>query len=74
MADIAWDIRRAGRAWRGEEAERRWNLTPEKMEMTGGKRHRVRSGRARLRVQPPADDLADQRFGQFQQLPVQGIR
>jgi hypothetical protein len=33
----AWDIRRAGRAWRGEEARARWELTPEKFEMYEGK-------------------------------------
>lgn len=36
MADINWDIRRAGRAWHGDEAEQRWQLTPEKFEMYEG--------------------------------------
>jgi hypothetical protein len=37
MADIAWDIRRAGRGWSGDEAMARFALTPEKFEMLGGK-------------------------------------
>ncbi len=37
MAEIQWDIRREGRAWRGEEARERYNLTPEKFEMDEGK-------------------------------------
>jgi len=32
-----WDIRRRGRAWRGDEARARWELTPEKFEMYEGK-------------------------------------
>jgi hypothetical protein len=34
--DIRWDIRREGRAW-GQEAAERFALTPEKFEMSGGK-------------------------------------
>ena len=34
--DVAWDIRRAGRAWR-EEAHDRYQLTPDKFEMWQGK-------------------------------------
>jgi hypothetical protein len=37
MVEIQWDIRRAGRAWGGEEARERYNLTPEKFEMVDGK-------------------------------------
>lgn len=37
MATIAWDIRREGRAWRGDEAQSRYALTPEKIEMIKGK-------------------------------------
>ena len=33
----AWDIRREGRAWRGEEAMARYQLTPEKTEMYKGR-------------------------------------
>ncbi|HLH23085.1 MAG TPA: hypothetical protein VK066_11210 [Chloroflexota bacterium] len=32
-----WDIRREGRAWRGEEALARLDLAPEKIEMIDGK-------------------------------------
>jgi hypothetical protein len=32
-----WDIRLEGRAWSGEEARARWELTPEKFEMYEGK-------------------------------------
>jgi hypothetical protein len=32
-----WDIRREGRAWRAGEAHARYELTPEKIEMIGGK-------------------------------------
>jgi hypothetical protein len=35
--DVAWDIRRQGRAWSGDEAWARWELTPEKFEMIDGK-------------------------------------
>lgn len=35
--DVKWDIRRAGRAWIGDEAMQRYNLTPEKFEMDQGK-------------------------------------
>lgn len=35
---IKWDIRRKGRAWKGDgEAWERYQLTPEKMEMIDGK-------------------------------------
>ena len=37
MRDSDWDIRREGRGWEGDEATRRWELTPEKMEMFEGK-------------------------------------
>jgi hypothetical protein len=37
VAEIQWDIRREGRAWRGKEARERYNLTPEKFEMDEGK-------------------------------------
>jgi hypothetical protein len=32
-----WDIRAEGRAWTGNEAMERYALTPEKIEMCGGK-------------------------------------
>ena len=35
--EVSWDIRRAGRAWIGDEAMQRYNLTPEKFEMYQGK-------------------------------------
>jgi len=35
--DIAWDIRREGRRWSGDEAMARFGLTPEKFEMWDGK-------------------------------------
>ena len=37
MPQVRWDIRREGRAWTGDEACGRWELTPEKFEMDGGK-------------------------------------
>ena len=37
MTNRVWDIRRAGRAWRGAEAMQRYELTPEKMELIDGK-------------------------------------
>ena len=37
MRQVAWDIRRTGRAWNGGEAEERWELTPENFEMSDGK-------------------------------------
>lgn len=37
MVNIAWDIRREGRAWHGDEAQSRYALTPEKIEMIEGK-------------------------------------
>jgi hypothetical protein len=33
---VDWNIERAGRSWR-KEAMRRWELTPEKIEMVDGK-------------------------------------
>jgi hypothetical protein len=37
MPAVVWEIRRAGRAWRGEEAMARYQLTPEKIEMVKGR-------------------------------------
>jgi len=37
MRDSEWDIRREGRAWEGDEAMQRYELTPEKIEMVKGK-------------------------------------
>lgn len=37
MNDSDWDIRREGRAWEGDEAMERYQLTPEKLEMVKGK-------------------------------------
>ncbi len=37
MTNVTWDIRREGRAWRGEEVWQRYQLTPEKMELIEGK-------------------------------------
>lgn len=37
MPDVAWDIRREGRRWGGDEALARFALTPEKFEMWAGK-------------------------------------
>ncbi len=37
MAYVNWDIRREGRSWRGDEAMQRFELAPEKFEMTNGK-------------------------------------
>ena len=37
MPDVRWDIRRTGRAWTKDEAMGRYELTPEKFEMIGGK-------------------------------------
>lgn len=34
---MKWDIRREGRAWSGDEALERYNLTPEKFEMCQGR-------------------------------------
>jgi hypothetical protein len=36
-AKPTWDIRNEGRAWRGDEAWDRYQLTPEKFEMIDGK-------------------------------------
>ena len=35
--DIKWNIGREGRAWSGDEALGRWELTPERFEMFDGK-------------------------------------
>ena len=37
MNEIRWDVRPDGRDWQGPEAMARYQLTPEKIEMTGGK-------------------------------------
>lgn len=37
MSDSAWDIRRDGRAWKGEEFRQRIELRPEKLEVMDGK-------------------------------------
>jgi hypothetical protein len=37
MTKPKWDIRNAGRSWRGDEAMDRYMLTPEKIEMVDGK-------------------------------------
>ncbi len=37
MKSIKWDIRRQGRAWERSEALERFDLTPEKTEMVGGR-------------------------------------
>ena len=37
MQHVNWDIRRNGRAWSDDEAEDRWQLTPEKFEMMDGR-------------------------------------
>jgi hypothetical protein len=37
MPAVAWDIRRSGRAWRGDEAMARYELTSEKIEMIKGR-------------------------------------
>jgi hypothetical protein len=34
MRHVTWDIRRAARAWDDDEADGRWELTPEKFEMS----------------------------------------
>ncbi len=36
MANIVWNIQREGRAWRANEAQSRWELTPPKFEMIEG--------------------------------------
>ena len=36
MSDIRWDIRREGRAWKGDEAMSRYSLAPEKIELIRG--------------------------------------
>jgi hypothetical protein len=35
IPEVAWDIRREGRAWGADEAQARFALTPEKFEMWG---------------------------------------
>jgi hypothetical protein len=37
MAEVHWDIRREGRAWKGPEAHARYSLSPEKIELIQGK-------------------------------------
>ena len=37
MTEIQCDVRPDGRDWQGPEAMARYQLTPEKIEMTGGK-------------------------------------
>jgi hypothetical protein len=37
MVKPKWDIRNAGRAWRGDEAFERYQLTPHKIELIKGK-------------------------------------
>ena len=37
MPAVRWNIGRQGRAWSGDEAHERWELTPEKFEMDRGK-------------------------------------
>lgn len=37
MRHVDWDIRREGRAWKGDEAIERLELTPEKFEMNRGR-------------------------------------
>ncbi len=37
MEEVQWDLRPEGRAWLGPEAMARYELTPRKMEMIGGK-------------------------------------
>ncbi|HEY7234560.1 MAG TPA: hypothetical protein VH539_10450 [Gemmatimonadaceae bacterium] len=37
VKDSDWRIHREGRAWKGEEASQRWELTPEKLEMIEGR-------------------------------------
>ena len=37
MRHVDWDIRREGRAWTGDEALQRLELTPEKFEMNKGR-------------------------------------
>ena len=37
MSEIEWNIRREGRAWRGDEVRARYNLAPAKIELIEGK-------------------------------------
>jgi hypothetical protein len=37
MPNVAWDIRREGRRWTGDEATGRYQLTPEKFEIIDGR-------------------------------------
>lgn len=48
MPEIQWDIRREGRAWEGEEAFARYELTPEKTEMIRGKLYWREEDRLRM--------------------------
>jgi hypothetical protein len=51
IPEVAWDIRREGRAWRADEAQARFALTPEKFEMWQGKL--FWSDADRVTVEPP---------------------
>lgn len=48
MSEVKWDIRRKGRAWSGEEAWQRYELTPEKIEMIEGKLFWTEEDRLRM--------------------------
>ena len=37
MTEVSWNIRNEGRAWSGNEARQRYELSPEKIEMIRGK-------------------------------------
>ena len=37
MSEVSWNIRNEGRAWSGDEARQRYDLSPEKIEMIRGK-------------------------------------
>jgi hypothetical protein len=37
VSEVEWDIRREGRAWSGDEWRVRREVTPEKIELIGGK-------------------------------------
>ena len=56
-----WDIRRRGRAWRGDECYARYELTPEKFEMYRGKlfwSHRARVNLLGLLLENVGMDVA----------------
>lgn len=48
LPDVGWDIRREGRAWQGEEAMQRYELTPGKMEMIDGRLYWTEQDRVNL--------------------------